>query len=322
MRIHRRKLKSSFEVNNYLHNGGVVLGTEIKNIKKLSLLLEAISEEVIDREHFWKANSVNFDIGVEGIHLSEQLDFVNKTLFHCDLNAEGVVPVEKEGCVTDATWTFALLYDTCFFKKLVTRAHPEDDYDVYKAFYEGRFMGWEVKFFQTFDEVEQYIVEHAEYTSFRLFYGTKKVPLKYGYYEGPRVVYSDRMQFYEHNTRFVEAVGLYKLSCENKSVFAVCHSHRELVTAAVNLVRPKYNDFFDSFYEVVIKTRHQEERVVLSGGGCSRYDLVGDEFFNCWRTCKIVSSFMAGEAVNKEDCCADSFFGCPLEKMLSKEGSI
>lgn len=313
-------MKSSFEVDNYLHNGGVVLGTEVKNIRRLSLLLEAISEEVIDREHFWKANSVNYDIGVEGIHLCEQLDFVNKTLFHCDLNAEGVVPVEKEGCVTDATWTFALLYDTCFFKKLVTRAHPEDDYDVYKAFYEGRFMGWEVKFFQTFDEVEQYIVEHAEYTSFRLFYGTKKVPLKYGYYEGPRVVYSDMVQFYEHDSRFVEAVDLYKLSYEAKTAYAICHSRHDLVTAAINLIHPKYSVDFDSFYDVVVESRHLRNKATLVGGVSYHFELMGDEHFGCWRTCKLVSGLMAGERTNVGDCCGA--LGCPLESVLSKEGSV
>lgn len=294
------------------------MGTEIKNIRKLSLLLEAISEEVIDREHFWKANSVNYDIGVEGIHLSEQLDFVNKTLFHCDLNAEGVVPVEKEGCVTDAIWVFALLYDTCFFKNLVVRSHPEDDFDVSAAFYEGRFMGWEVKFFQTFDEVEQYIVDHGEYTSFRLFHGTKKVPLRYGYYDGPCVVYSDRMQFYEHTTRFVEAVGLYKLSHEDKSVFAICHSHHDLTTVAVNLVCPKYN----AFYEVVIEARHQKGQGVLAGGEGSHCVLVEDIHFGCWKTCKLVNRAMTGEDVRVADGCTGAFLGCPLKKLLSKGENI
>ena len=313
-------MKSSFEVDNYLHNGGVVLGTEVKNIRRLSLLLEAISEEVIDREHFWKANSVNYDIGVEGIHLCERLDFVNKTLFHCDLNADGVVPVEKEGCVTDATWTFALLYDTCFFKKLVTRAHPEDDYDVYKAFYEGRFMGWEVKFFQTFDEVEQYIVDHGEYMSYRLFYGTKKVPLRYGYYEGPCVVYSDMVQFYEHNTRFVEAVDLYKLSYEEKTTYAICHSHRALETAAINLIHPRYSSDLDHLYEVVIEDRHHADKSMLVGGVFSRLSLVTDTHFSCWRNCKVVNRLMAGERIIIGDCCGA--LECPLESILSKKGSI
>ena len=142
------------------------MGTEIKNIKKLSLLLEAISEEVIDRENFWKANSVNYDIGVEGVCLSEQLDFVNKTLFHCDMDEDGIAPVEKEGCVADASWVFALLYDTAYFKKMVEREHPEDDYDVSGAFYEGRFMGWEVKFFQTFDDVEFFVRKLAHFANF------------------------------------------------------------------------------------------------------------------------------------------------------------
>ena len=294
------------------------MGTEIMNIRKLSSLLEAISEEVIDREHFWKANSVNYDIGIEGIRLSEQVDFVNKTLFHCNISKDGLVPVEKVGSVTDATWVFALLYDTAFFKKMVKREHPEDDYDVSGAFFEGRFMGWEVKFFQTFEEVEQYIVEHGEYDSFRLFFGTKKVPLKYGYYDGPCVMYSDRMQFYEYTTRFVEAVDLYKLSYEDQTTFAVCHSRHDLVVAAINLVRPKYYAVFDSFYEVFIESRHKQVKSILAGGGDSCYDLSDDAHFECWKTCKIINRFMDGEVVNMEDCCSGALLGCPLLKLPSK----
>ena len=294
------------------------MGTEVKNIKKLSLLLEAISEEVIDREHFWKANSVNYDIGVEGIHLSEQLDFVNKTLFHCDMNKDGLIPVEKEGSVTDATWVFALLYDTAYCKKMVKRAHPEEDYDVSGAFYKGRFMGWEVKFFQTFDEVEQYIVEHGEFDSYRLFFGTEKVPLRYGYYDGPCVIYSNRMQFYEYTTRFVEGVDLYKLSYGNKGTFAVCHSRHDLVEAVINLVHPKYDVFFDSFYEVLIEKRHKKVKSILAGGGDGDYDLSDDAYFECWKTCKMVNRFTDGEAVNEEACCSGAILGCPLLKLSSK----
>lgn len=295
------------------------MGTEIKNIKKLSFLLEAISEEVIDRDHFWKANSTNYDVGAEGIYLSEQLDFVNKTLFHCDMNEDGIAPVEKEGCVSDASWEFALLYDTAYFEKMVEREHPEDDYDVSGAFYEGRFMGWEVKFFQTFDEVEQFIVDHGEYDAFRLFFGTKKVPLRYGYYDGPCVVYSNRMQFYEHNIRFVEAIDLYKLSYEAKASYAICHSHHELVTAAINLIRPQYKSDFDSFYAITIEDRHQRDNAVLAGGLFYHFDLTGDNHFNCWKTCKIVNAFMNGERVSVADGC---LLGCPLEKLLSREANI
>lgn len=78
------------------------------------------------------------------------------------------------------------------------------------------------------------------------------------------------------------------------------------------------NAFFDSFYEVFIENRHKKVNSILAGGGNGDYDLSDDAYFECWKTCKIVSRFMDGEAVNEEDCCSGAILGCPLLKLLSK----
>ena len=172
-------------------------------------------------------------------------------------------PVVGEGKVEMVHWVFALLYDVSEARGLVKREHPEDGFKIADAFADGRFIGWEVRFFDALDEVEQYIKQHPEYSDYSLYKGFKKLPFKYGYYEGVKRVCCNWLDYYEHEFGFIEVPDLYKLTVQSKTEYHICPLESDLISCLKMMVEEFVSVGEEYQCEVEIGTRHEQHRALL-----------------------------------------------------------
>lgn len=151
------------------------MSAELNRLRNLRKLLETMAYDIVNMSIYWKMNNIESDHELGYPSLKEQLDFTTATLFKCDMDEKGLRPVLGVGAVEKATWTYALLYDVCEAKGLVKREHPEDDFKIADAFDNGRFIGWEVCFFETLSQVREYIKRNSQYSNFSIYKGFTKL---------------------------------------------------------------------------------------------------------------------------------------------------
>ena len=231
--------------------------------RNLRRLLEAMSYDIVAMEKYWKLNNAEADVPESWPTLQEQLAFADNTFFKCNMNDQVLAPVIGEGSVERVSWQFALLYDVCEARGLVKRDHPEDDFKIVGAFDNKRFIGWEVRFFDALDEVEQYIKQHPEYSDFSLYKGFKKLSFKYGYYEGAKRVYCDWLDYYEHEFGFIEVPDLYKLTVQAKAEYHICPLEEDMISCLKMMVEGFVSVGEEYQCEVEIDTGHEQHRALL-----------------------------------------------------------
>jgi len=240
-------------------------------------LLEAMSEDIVKMEINWKMESPEAEVESVWPTLTMRLAFVESALNHTDWDTEGVRPVEGEGKTVLIRWNWALLFDVCGVRGLVHREHPDDSFDIKDAFFEGRFIGWEVRFFDTFDEVEAFIREHWEYEQISLYHCFRKQELRYGYYDKGKTRYTDRYDYYEQEQGFIELPGLMKITVKNRTKETICRTEKELTIALRNLYGHSPADDEGLRCEVTFVDRHQAYEGVLYGHPQNSWDCVLQE---------------------------------------------
>jgi len=231
--------------------------------RNLRRLLELMSYDIVAIEKYWKLNNAESDVSESWPTLQEQTDFTDSTFFKCYMDRQTLKPVVGEGKVEMVHWVFALLYDVSEARGLVKREHPEDGFKIADAFADGRFIGWEVRFFDALDEVEQYIKQHPEYSDYSLYKGFKKLPFKYGYYEGVKRVCCNWLDYYEHEFGFIEVPDLYKLTVQSKTEYHICPLESDLISCLKMMVEEFVSVGEEYQCEVEIGTRHEQHRALL-----------------------------------------------------------
>ncbi len=160
-----------------------------------------LSLDIVDCSDFWLINSV--DSPCEGFvwaTLEKRLNYVNKVQPYLELTETTLKPTREKKKRNFLNWNcapYALFFDTCFAYKLVSRADLDSDYEVADAFYNALFMGWEVKFFTTLEEVEGFIKEHKEFSHFRLFKGYERLPFKFVCDKDKKVILGSDIALYK-----------------------------------------------------------------------------------------------------------------------------
>lgn len=147
------------------------------NERNFRRLLEMLSEDIVAMEIYWKLNNREAEVEYTWPSLAERLRFVEDTLSRCDMDINGMRPVSGRGTVGSIDWIYALLYDVCEARELVKRDGPEEDFQIAAAFTDGRFVGWEVRFFSEAEAAKAYMNSHPEYSSYSLYKKFRKVEL-------------------------------------------------------------------------------------------------------------------------------------------------
>lgn len=225
--------------------------------RRLRKLLEVLSEDILEMGLFWRTNSVDFEMDPIWPTLKMREEFVESIYFHCDMSESVLSPSANEGVVEDVFWTFALLMDTCEARGLVSRMHPEEDFRVKDAFVGDCFVGWEVRFFQTFSEVEKFVKEHPEYSKYSLYFDYRKLPFKYAYNNGERKVYCDRLDFMQHEDSFIEVSDLVELTVEGEVQYCMFEDEESLAYQARKMVKSFECSDWDKQCSVRIRARNQ-----------------------------------------------------------------
>lgn len=303
------------------------MNTEYKPEIRLKRVLETISDDVLDMVDFWKEESTH--------NLVDRLKFVNDALFNCKLENTTLSwndMLQPERVVLPVM-PFMLLYDTCLTKDLVHRNHPDDSYDITEAFDNGVFIGWEVRFFQSMQEVEGYIKGYSSHNYF-LYFNGKKVLFKYGVYIDHHINYTDAYTFYNQlNTAdcFIEVPDLFKLTYNDKSVYFLCHNQVELLHAAMGISNTTIFSPEQSQQEILVETRHRQYKgelfkvnnefsLLFDVKDYNYIDLFADPFnpysVGCYSACKTFDKFIRGERVSKEEICKDK--GCPIDDLFNR----
>lgn len=177
--------------------------------------LELIAKDVVDMDFSWRSMNEDDDSAeVFKNSLMAQLAYVYKVMYRTSIKKNVFAPVY--GPMKWRGYTFALLYDICLAEKLVHKDHPEEDYHIQDAYDGTLFVGWQVRFFKTLDQVERFIRKHSEYNSYSLYYEGNKVPIKYGFYlledkEKKERHYCPEHEFWQHENNFIAFEGFFEI---------------------------------------------------------------------------------------------------------------
>lgn len=300
---------------------------EYKYERVLRDILEVISDDVLKMADFWGNRKPHT--------LNDQIQFVKDTLFNYKIKNNILSwseEVKQDARIVPAM-PFMLLYDICNAKGLVSLSHPDSQYNVTNAFKNGVFIGWELKFFNTMPEVEDFIKE-GKYTSFSLYFNYQKVSFKYGYYIEHHIRYVDEITFLDpfyDNISFIEVQDIFKITFKDKSNYFLCHSTTELVNAAMEI--SNFSGFSPEEYrpEILVETRHRQYKcelvrvdyefsLLFDAKGYDYIDLFTDPFnpysVGCYSACKTFDKFIRGERVQKEEICKDK--DCPIDDLFNR----
>lgn len=330
-------------------------GVEKESYRKL---FELVSEDIMGMAAYWSGSEVENT-------LSSRQEFVNRALNNFMVKDSKIFPVNEVNFpyrvpnINQFTeGSLMLVYDTALAKNLVSTNLSEFPYDMCPmydatpAFYLGYYIGWEISFFETIEQVETFIKKNSQFVHYSLYYQDKKVPIRFGYFQNTRRVYCSEVDFYDHHqTAFIELQDFFLLTLDGVSDYYICHSNQEIVKTLVRMV-PKESrhkkientdidlgDFrLKDRYEVSIATRLKEYNGVLVFDPDDEHPPVltfnptetnlpfnfSQSYFNpftsssigCWVECRAFERFMAGELVSKEDLCSDlvACENCPIKK--------
>lgn len=294
-------------------------------LRDIRRLLEVMSEQIVDMSIFWQLNCITGDDELGYPTLSGRLKFVDETLNNCVVTDDGIIPTKDKGSIdTEWNWRFALLYDVCKARVLCKLNNKEGDYHIEPAYYNNRFIGWEVKFFDTAEEVEQFIKDHPDYSSYALYGHKKRIPFKYGYYDGCKKVYCTQHTYNKNTNTFIECENLYKLTVQGKVDYVVAEDEQFIANCCGSMVDAFETDGLSYHWcPVVIETRHSTKNANVYTYQPEEYDYhiqydevevpVEEKATLCWQFCVAYMDYQLGERVKDEDLCPS----CPIRDFQS-----
>lgn len=121
--------------------------------------LEVISGDLVSMGLCWRLEDVNVDSYKDPRwpNLKWQIKYADHFLYNCKLTEEGLTPINEKLECPFVTWKYALLVDTGLSDGLIIRNHPEKPFNTSMAFDGIYYLGWQVKFFDTLKQVEQFV---------------------------------------------------------------------------------------------------------------------------------------------------------------------
>ncbi len=148
---------------------------QVKVCRRLARFLELIAYEVVNMgiEFQERFNNTPRKEGTWAT-LEMQKHFAETMWVNCNMTEEGISPaVNDVSTVKDVEWKYALLYNCGIGKYGITE--KREGCTVIKGFSKGVYLGWEVKFFESVDEVNAFMKKYPNYTDLSLFEGFNKV---------------------------------------------------------------------------------------------------------------------------------------------------
>lgn len=194
--------------------------------------------------------------------------------------------------------------------------------------------GSKAEYFDDFEDVEQFIINHPEHLWFSLYFERENVPFKYGYFDSLRRVYCDREHFYKAEKKFIYAPDLFKITVQGETQYAVCHNEDELKAAVFDMVKEfKCQNGNKRCDDVIIATRFKtyratmliiaerptEPELLYEFEDYDREGMAG--FFvnpfdgngaGCWSSCETFEKFMLGYRVKPSELCDMNERECPI----------
>lgn len=299
--------------------------------KDLRRLIELMSKDIVEMSIFWQLNSITGDDELGYPSLSGMLKFVNDSMEHINVDEHGIIPVKDKGFIDyesmdsiDWNWKFALLYDVCKARVLCKLNDKEGDYHIEPAYTEGRFIGWEVKFFNTAEEVEQFIKDNPDFDFYSLYTRRRKLPFKFGYYDGSKKIYCTQTTYNNKTNTFIEVDNLYKITVQGAVDYVIAEDEDYLARCCGLMVKEFETDNIAYYWcPVVIETRHKTLNANVYTFRPEEYKFsleyenvevpIEEKATLCWQYCAAYMDYQIGERVKDEDLCPS----CPIRDFQS-----
>ncbi len=130
-------------------------------ISRFGRLLEEVAPDIVSWGYDWLSRDISIkDFDRHKDSTDDEINFVKRMLFRSSFTKDGVIPYADEPVIDDTKWAFAIVYDNAY-GRLVSK--NDDGYDVSRAFIDGVFVGWGIKFVNTEDEIDEFMTLNQRY---------------------------------------------------------------------------------------------------------------------------------------------------------------